>query len=350
MVALKPPPFLYEMKKIEKTHIFPSAAFSVDDKQTLYYDKIDKKPDVGDIMYGRVISIGQHSSIENKNGRIHSLYDGIKSLFVFGNRYATDYYEATVPDELNNKADLIARSGLVGQVNYKSEKIKDPTKIKILGYVCNKNKKIINTKDYSQKIPKKKSTLKSKMILSVGSDMNSGKTTTATSCCWALSNMGYKVYASKITGTASLKDILHMQDAGADKITDFTYFGYPSTYLLNKKELINLFNKFVDFNKGTNINWVVEFADGILQRETSYLLLDKSVRSKIGKLIFNAADAFSAIGGIKILKEKYNLVPDAISGVITGSPLSVKEVQEYIDIPIINNMNKNLKEIAEVIL
>jgi hypothetical protein len=35
--------------------------------------------------------------------------------------------------------------------------------------------------------------------------------------------MGKKVRASKITGTASLKDILLMNDAGANPYADFTY-------------------------------------------------------------------------------------------------------------------------------
>ena len=69
--------------------------------------------------------------------------------------------------------------------------------------------------------------------------MNSGKSTSATACCWALTNLGYDVRASKVTGTASLKDILHMQDAGASIVNDFTHFGFPSTYLLEEKEVVD---------------------------------------------------------------------------------------------------------------
>lgn len=38
--------------------------------------------------------------------------------------------------------------------------------------------------------------------------MNAGKSTTAVAICWALTVMGHKVRASKVTGTASLKEIL----------------------------------------------------------------------------------------------------------------------------------------------
>jgi hypothetical protein len=64
--------------------------------------------------------------------------------------------------------------------------------------------------------------------------------------------MGYDVSASKVTGTASLKDILHMQDAGASIVNDFTHFGYPSTYLLEEKEVVKIFND-LDLKYANNI-------------------------------------------------------------------------------------------------
>jgi hypothetical protein len=48
---------------------------------------------------------------------------------------------------------------------------------------------------------------RSKLILCVGTAMNSGKTHAAAASCYALSSMGKSVRAAKITGVASLKDI-----------------------------------------------------------------------------------------------------------------------------------------------
>lgn len=42
--------------------------------------------------------------------------------------------------------------------------------------------------------------------------MNSGKSVAAAACCWVLSTMVHRVKGSKVTGTASLKDILHTPD------------------------------------------------------------------------------------------------------------------------------------------
>ena len=49
--------------------------------------------------------------------------------------------------------------------------------------------------------------LGAKLILVCGSSVNAGKSTAAVALCWALTTMGHKVRASKITGTASLRRV-----------------------------------------------------------------------------------------------------------------------------------------------
>ncbi len=52
---------------------------------------------------------------------------------------------------------------------------------------------------------------------------------------------------------------------------------------------------------------VIEFADGIFQRETALLLKMPQVRHRIHKLIFCASDSIGVFGGIKILKNNLAL-------------------------------------------
>jgi hypothetical protein len=340
------------MKKIKKGFILPSAAFTIKERQARFYNFSDKAPEPGDIVYGSISRIGQHSSLENASGRIHVIHNGSKAIFVFGNRYAPDYYEGLIPDKMLNEVDLLARSGLIGIVKAKNSLIKDPTRVKILGYVCQEDGSILNTRSFPLIVPKKgvKKKPRSPMILVCGTSMNSGKSMAAVACCWALSTMGHTVRASKVTGTASLKDILHMNDAGADPYADFTYLGYPSTYLLSKEDVLSIFNQ-LDLKYANNPKnfWVVEFADGIVERETAMLLNSPEVTSRIHKLIFCATDAFGAIGGLRILKERFNLVPDAISGVCSSSPLHLRELAEFTNIPVFNSANPDLKLLAEIL-
>ena len=340
-------------KKIDKGFILPSAAFTIKPGRVKYYRFWDKPPLPGDLVYGKVNSIGQHSSLENASGRIHMIHDGTKAIFVYGNRYAPDFYEGVVPDKIMEEADLIARSGIIGLVRTKNSLIKDPTKVRVLGYVCNENGDVINTREFPlikarqsvKKLPR------ARMILVCGTSMNSGKSMAAAACCWALTSMGYNVRASKITGTASLKDILHMNDAGANPYADFSYLGYPSTYLLPKEKLMDIFDQ-LDLKYANNPRnfWVAELADGIIQRETAILLNAPEVTSRIYKLIFCATDAFGAIGGLRTLKEKFNLIPDTISGICSSSPLHIRELSSFTNIPVFNSAEPNTNQLGDILL
>lgn len=341
------------MQKIKKSVIHTSAAFSIPSSKIKQYLDFNKKPEVGDVILGEVARLGQHSSLENISGRIHTIYNGSRAVFVYGNRYAPDYYEGFVPDNLTKTVDLLARSGIVGVVKTKNAIIKDPTQINFLGYLCDSEGKVINTKDHPLIKPKveKKSKNRSRLILVCGTGMNSGKSMAAAACCWALSSMGYSVRGSKITGTASLQDILHMNDSGADFYNDFTYLGYPSTYMLDENQLLDVFNK-IDLKYANNPKnyWVVELSDGIGQRETFMLLNSQEVRNRIGKLIFTARDAFGAIGGLNILNKELGLVPNALSGICSSSPLYIRELKHYTDIPVFNSADPNLKEMADILI
>ncbi len=341
------------IKKIRQSCIIPSAACSVPRKLVKNYIKIpDRVPQVGDLIYGEIASLGFHVSLESISARIHMIHDRTRAVFVYGNRYATDHYEGFVPEEDLDVVDLLARGGVVGKVSHQNDLIATPTQIKVLGYICDVEGNPINTRHHVLIKPKEKTKTsnRSKLILCVGTSMNSGKSYTAAACCYAIASMDKTVRAAKITGTASLKDILLMQDCGAQHIADFTYFGYPSTYMLEMDDLLNIFNS-VDKKYGNNPKkyLVFEFADGILQRETAMLLSHPDIQKRIHKLIFCASDAAGVSGGIEILKSRFGLVPDAISGLCSSSPLVVKEISTFTDIKVLKSMERDYKSIYNLI-
>jgi len=343
------------MKKILPGYITPSAAFTIKKNQVTTYETVEKSPEVGDVVYGRVTRLGHHQNLENRSGRIHKIHVGSKAIFVFGNRYAPDHYEGVVPEVQLPEVDLMARSGVIGQVRHKNSVLQDPTRIRVMGYVMDTAGQVLNTRNFpafkpgkAAKDPKKK---RSKLILVTGTAMNSGKSVTASACCWALSAMGYDVRASKITGTASLKDVLHMNDAGASVYNDFTSFGYPSTYLCSEEELLRIFNETDLKYANTPSNfWIVELADGILQRETAMLLGSDDVKARIHRLIFCAGDALGVVGGIQVLKERFGLEPDGISGVCSSAPLARDELAEFTSVPVFDNLSRDLNQMSEILV
>ena len=341
------------MEKIKSNCIVPSAAFSVPKSLIKQYDPLSRKaPEVGDLIFGEISELGHHRTVESRSARHHTVNIGTRAIFVFGNRYAPDQYEGLVPEEFQDYVDLYSRGGVIGEVQNQNQLIGRTTRVRILGYACKQDGSVINTRDYVLLKPKQQIREKrgAKLILCVGTSMNSGKTEAAAACCYAISSMGRKVRAGKLTGTASLKDPLLMNDCGAEHIADFTYFGYPSTYLLELDQLLTMFHDF-DMKYGNNPKnyLVLEFADGVFQRETAMLLKSPEVRERISKLIFCAPDSSAVYGGLRILKEEFDLEVDAISGLCSSSPLAMREIQSFTDLPIIQSMEKNFRKIFSII-
>lgn len=341
------------MKKIKQNCIIPSAAYSVPRKWIKQYSEIpDRVPQAGDLIYGEVTALGYHTSLESVSARIHTIHDRTRAVFVFGNRYAPAHYEGLVPETVCEEVDMIARGGIVGQMTCHNELIGAPTRVRVLGYVCDKQGAVVNTQNHVLLKPRKESRTGkgAKLILCIGTSMNSGKSYAAAACCYGLSSVGKTVRAAKITGTASLKDILLMQDCGAQHIADFTYFGFPSTYTLRMEELMRIFRG-VDLKYGNNPRnyLVIEIADGIFQRETEMLLKEPELRSRIHKLVFCAGDSVGVAGGLHVLKDTFDLVPDAISGLCSSSPLNIREIAKVTDTPILRSMQRDFRKIYELI-
>ena len=61
------------MKKIAPGFLLPSAAYCINRKQAHRWQWLDKSPEVGDVVYGTVGYLGFHSTLENKQGRIHAV-------------------------------------------------------------------------------------------------------------------------------------------------------------------------------------------------------------------------------------------------------------------------------------
>lgn len=341
------------MNRIRQKCIIPSSAYTIPGSRIRHYHSSGKAPEVGDLVFGEVSSLGQHRFLESVSSRLHALNDRTRAIFVFGNRYAPDYYEGFTPPEWQDEVDLIAQSGIVGNAVHRNDRIADPTRVRLLGYVCDDTGRVLNTRGGNLLRPRRtvrEGGRRSRLVLCIGTSMNSGKSNAAAACCYAISSMGKKVRAAKVTGTACHKDILLMQDNGADHVADFTYLGYPTTYMLPENELMNIFTS-IDLKYGNNpANYLVaEFADGILQRETSMLLDNPTVLGRIHKVVFCAQDAFGAIGGIRILKDRFGLVPAAISGVCSSSPLALRELAEFTDIPILYSAQRDYRAIFNLI-
>lgn len=296
-------------------------------------------PVAGDVAVFKVISIGKHKQIQSDTKRNVLILPGDHILAAFGTRYATAQFEGYLPSDCRTEFHILGAGGTIGVIHSMHASLieRGPTVLQIVGYVTNAGGQVVNTKKIAEKLTTftgaaaKRSTI----ILSVGSSMDSGKTTTAAYLSRGLVRGGNRVSFVKLTGTVYSKDADLVSDCGAQFTTDFSAFGFPSTYLCSQQELLNLFESLMQkatVNEPDVV--VIEIADGILQRETKMLLENKTFMSVVDHVVFSCGDSLSALSGVNVLREM-NIFPTALSGLFTASPLLIDEVRKTVDVPVL---------------
>lgn len=305
--------------------------YKIDKEKIIYYI-----PQVGDVAVFEVVSIGKHKQIQGANKLLELILPGDLIMGAFGTRYATAQFEGYVPTDCRNTFHILGAGGTIGIVHSLHTNFAGgPTTLKIIGYLTDNKGDVVNTKKKlnAQLLPfTGVPTNRSKIILSIGSSMDSGKTTTAAYLTRGLKKKGEKIAFIKLTGTVYTKDRDLVYDCGADITADFSDLGFPSTFMCGEQELLDLFESLVKRVSVIQPEYVViEIADGILQRETKMLLENKHFMSLIDYVIFSSCDSLSALYGIEILK-KMGIYITALSGVFTASPLLIREVKEHTDI------------------
>ncbi len=297
-------------------------------------------PQVADVAIFEVLIIGKHTSIQSDTKRNVKLMPGDWIMATFGTRYATDQFEGYVPTTIQEEYHILGAGGTIGTVATVHERFSliGPTILRLIGYAVNSTGSIINTKklkaDQLHEFSGANAS-RTKVVLSVGSSMNSGKSTTAAFFVHGLKKKGYKVAFIKLTGTVYTKDCDLAYDMGADVSIDFSDFGFPSTFMCDETELLNLYESLIRKVMPFSPDYVVvEIADGLYQRETKMLLTSTRFMTTVDRVVFSANDSLSAVNGVHIL-EDWKIIPSCLCGVFTMSPLLIQEVKENVSIPVL---------------
>lgn len=295
-------------------------------------------PSPGDVALVQIEKLGYHSKITTSDqGRLR-LYTGDTLVTVFGNRYATDAYEGLV--QSTESLHLLTGGGMIGTVTARHRQMKNPTQVRFLGYLGSEHGQRLNLKQLQFR-PAQPEQAFPNLILLVGTGMNSGKTTTGTRLTRGLLAHGLRVAACKITGSVSERDQYEMRATGAHDVRDFSDYGFPSTYLCDQEELLQLFETMLaDALRIQPDVVVMEIADGLLQRETQLLLRHESIRRHVRGIVHTAGCAASALYGLAQLEGCGHDVI-ALSGVITNSPLFVRELTELTNVPVCSSAEQS---------
>ncbi|MEO1338187.1 MAG: hypothetical protein AAFV29_21260, partial [Myxococcota bacterium] len=141
----------------------------------------------------------------------------------------------------------------------------------------------------------------------------------------------------KVTGSVCPNDAGELAATGAPYVRDFSDYGFPSTYLLPKAKVKQLFFTMVaDAVDAGADAVVVELADGVLQRETAAMIADADIRACCAGALLAAPCALSAMMGVEVI-HRAGLDVVGVTGLITNAPLFVREFSARSSVPVLSS-------------
>ena len=322
-------------QRIKKSYICRNIDFWAEQTEIPF----DYIPEAGDVGIFEIVKIGKHKTMQGETKRNVTLVKGDNIMAAFGTRYATAQFEGYLPESVHGELHILGGGGTIGVIKSMHQQFAGtgPTRLRLIALAVDTKGQVLNTK-----LMQKRRLLPftglaasvTKVILSLGSSMDSGKTTSAAYLVHGLKKAGMKVAYIKLTGTVYTKDADLAWDLGADVVADFGDFGFPSTYLCSEEELLSLYESLIKSVLHCQPDYVViEVADGLYQRETKMLLQSNSFINTVDKVIFSAGDSLAALNGVQLLK-RWGIHPLFLSGLLTASPLLIQEVKENCSIPV----------------
>ena len=133
----------------------------------------DAQPRAGDLVLARVTRKRQHTRIELPTGRKATLFVGDEIIVAYGNRYASDQFEALVPEDLG-PCHLVASGGVASMMVARHSGIKPATEIEPVGLLGDGEGRALNLAEYAlSPVPEAATT--PLCLAVIGSAMNAGK-------------------------------------------------------------------------------------------------------------------------------------------------------------------------------
>lgn len=286
----------------------------------------------GDLVLAHVAEIGQHRRVQLPSGRPSEIYPGDAIVLACGARYAPDQFEGLAEIDPAG-ADLLAGGGCIGRMVARNERVRPATRLIPAARLLGADGGALNLRDFA--LPARPDAGTLPVIAVLGTAMNSGKTLATAQTALGLRRAGWRVAALKGTGTGAFGDYNEYSDTGAHVVADFTDAGMVTTY----REPLDRVRAGIESllghaaAQGCDIA-VIEIADGLFQRETAQIIADPWFRGRISGLVFACGDAVAAAGGVAELA-RHGLRPDAITGMVSCSPMASAEAETATGIPVL---------------
>jgi hypothetical protein len=286
-----------------------------------------------------------YNTLENIHGRMMRLKPGDRVAGVLGHRKALQGYFGNVPKkiEAGDILNILNLGGVIGKCSSHAPDVGAPFQVSVLGAVLHFphiGQRVsvpahISLGAIGETIPEAPPP---PIIAVMGTCMNAGKTAAACQIIHGLTREGFKISAAKVTGVALQRDILNMMDYGATQALSFNDAGLVATDPANA---LNAAKRVVGtLAKDRPDAIVLEFGDGLLgEYGVQEILSDGVFSSWITSTVLCANDPVGAFGGVPLLKKKYGLDTNVVTGPVTDNEVGNKYIESNLKVPAANALS-----------
>ena len=302
-------------------------------------DAIEAKE--GSVIAGRICGEKTvYNELEDVHGRMSVLHDGDIVVGALGHRNALQGYEGVLPTQVapGDRLHLLNLGGVLGHCVSSNPGVGAPFEVEVLGQV-------LQFPQFGSRlgqpafisagaVPGKPKAVPVPVVYVAGTCMNAGKTLAACVLVRAFTQAGYKVGGAKLTGVSLQRDILAMQDYGAEAILDFTDAGVTCTGPATAPGAARaIFTELAD--RGVDLI-IAETGDGIMgEYGVQAILEDPFLRAWGAAYVLCANDPVGVEGGVRNLKDVYGIEVDVVAGPATDNRVGGRFV-ESLGLPAFN--------------
>jgi hypothetical protein len=279
-------------------------------------------------------------TVESPAGRVMTIAPGDAFLATPGYREARRWAVGTVPDGglvPGNDYWVLSDSGVVGElISHPPLKMEYLGRVHYIGAVYGDCGETLNIRQF--RVTNSGGTdCNAPVYLIIGTSSSVGKTTAGVAVLRALRLQGHTtVIALKATGTSSVREIARYLDFGAAEAFDSVDFGFPTTYPVGRKGIVDIFFNALDYCFSLPADaLVVECAGDPVSANAPELLRCLKARRSNLKIILAAADALGAMGAKQALAE-IGLAINLITGPCTDTAILRERTAALCGIPAMN--------------
>ena len=280
-----------------------------------------------------------YNQLEDVHGRFVTLHPGDVVACVLGHRDALYGYSGRVPESVapGDRLHLLNLGGVVGAGAEPAPGIGPPFELEVLGAVLEfpRLDHRVGVPARIQRAALPHAALPASLppvVTLVGTSMDSGKTTSAAVLIAEGTRRGLRIAAGKLTGVSLRRDVLHMQDCGASPVALFTDFGVVTT---SEENAVGAAHSLLAHLADAEPDLIVlEMGDGLLGTYGVHgLLSDPGLAQALSAIVLCAQDPVGAWGARELLRERFDLAPDLVSGRVTDTPVGRAFCQERLEVP-----------------